>query len=143
MLLIPSLCPNHILLKRRGSVCRGGTKARFPPPPLRGKGNHQVDDSVEGGTLPTRPSNGQVRTSEGHPLSHWRLNYRGRGDCGGSQTTMPEPLRMAIGNTDVESSQVAPGGDAVGPIYFQLGEGVCTHSGGVLGRVLGQVMVLA
>ena len=57
---------------------------------------------------------------------------------------MPELLRMAIGNTGGESLLVAPGGNAVeGPRYFQLGEGVCTHSGGFLGSVLGQVMCLA
>ena len=55
----------------------------------------------------------------------------------------PEPLRRTIGNTRGAFLPVALVGDEGGrPRCIQLGEGGCTHVGGVLVRVLGRIMCL-
>ena len=97
-------------------------------------------------TLPKTPhlSIGQVHNHEGHPLPHGRLNSWVGGDCRVSQYPMPEPLRRNIRDACGASLPVSPVGNVGGRHgCHKIGEGDCTHAGGVLGRVLGQVICLA
>ena len=112
------------------------------PPPIQVY--HRADEGGEGVTLPPHTSDGKSHTRGVHPLTRGRLNYGGGADFIGGQSPMPEPLGRTIKNAGRAYPPVALGGNAVlRPRCRQLGEGGCTHAGGVSGRVLEQGMFLA